>query len=71
MFLIQTLYPDGRWVDKGVVRLEYWVYQDTQRRCCTEGRSHRILTDHDHLIVAIITTESCSIDRRRLQTSLS
>jgi len=71
MFLIQTLYPDGRWVDKGVVRLEYWAYQDTRRRCCTEGRSHQICTDNDPHIVVIDTTGSCSIDRQCLQASLS
>ena len=31
MFLIQSLHPDGQWVDEGVVQLEYWAYQDAQR----------------------------------------
>ncbi len=71
MFLIQSLHPDGQWVDEGVVQLEYWAYQDAQRRCCTEGCSHRILTDHDHQIVAMVTTGSCPTNQQRLQASIS
>lgn len=71
MFLIQSLHPGGQWINEAVAKIEYWAYQDAQRRCCAEGRSHRILTDHDHQIVAMITTGSCPINRQRLQASIS
>jgi hypothetical protein len=65
MFMIQALLPDG-WMDQGTASLEYWAYQEAQIRCCSSGRSFRIISCEDQTILAIITTSSCRLDQRRL-----
>ena len=68
IFLIQALHPDG-WIDQGTSPLEYWAYQEAQMRCCSDGRTYRILTGDDRQIVALITTSGCRLDRQRLETA--
>jgi hypothetical protein len=70
MFLIQALHPDG-WKDQGTAQLEYWAYQEAQMRCCSDGRTYRILSREDQRIVAMITTSSCRLDRQHLEARLS
>ena len=70
MFVIQALHPDG-WADQGTAQLEYWAYQEAQMRCCSDGRTYRILSGEDQSIVALITTSSCRLDRQRLEAPLS
>jgi hypothetical protein len=70
MFLIQALHPDG-WIDQGTARLEYWASQEAQRRCCSDGRTYRILSGEDRSIVGMFTTSSCRMDRQRLEVPLS
>jgi hypothetical protein len=43
MFVIQALHPAG-WIDQGTAQLEYWAHQEAQMRCCSDGRTYRILT---------------------------
>jgi hypothetical protein len=69
MFLIQALHPDG-WTDQGTAQLEYWAYQEAQTRCCSDGRTYRILSGEDQSIVAMITTSGCRLDRQRLEAPL-
>jgi hypothetical protein len=68
MFLIQVLQSDG-WIDQGTAQLEYWAYQEAQMRCCSDGRTYRILTGDDRQIVALITTSGCRLDRQRLEAA--
>jgi len=70
MFVIQALHPDG-WIDRGTAQQEYWAYQEAQMRCCSDGRTYRILSATDHQILATITTSSCRMDRQRLEVPLS
>ena len=70
MFLIQALHPDG-WIDQGTAQLEYWAYQEAQMRCCSDGRTYRILTADERQIAAMITTSGCRIDQQRLKAALS
>ncbi len=65
MFLIQAHHPDG-WIDQGTAQLEYWAYQEAQMRCCSDGRTYRIVSGEDQQIAAIITTRGCRIDRQRV-----
>jgi len=66
MFVIQALHPEG-WIDQGAAQLEYWAYQEAQMRCCSNGRTHRILSGNDRLIVGVIATSSCRINRHHLE----
>jgi hypothetical protein len=40
-------------------------------RCCSDGRTYRILSGDDRQLVALITTSGCRIDRQRLKAALS
>jgi hypothetical protein len=64
MFVIQALHPDG-WLDQGTVQQEYWAYQEAQMRCCSDGRTYRILSGEDQSIVALISTSSCRTNHLR------
>ena len=70
MFLIQALHPDG-WMDRGTARQKSWACQEAQMRCCSDGRTYRILTIEDQQIVAMITSSNCSLDRQHVKASLS
>lgn len=70
MFVIQALHSAG-WVDQGTAQLEYWAQQEAQMRCCSDGRTYRILSGADRQLVALITTSGCRIDRQRQKTALS
>jgi len=70
MFAIQALHPAG-WVDQGTAQQEYWAQQEAQMRCCSDGRTYRILSGDDRQVVALITTSGCRIDRQRLKATLS
>jgi hypothetical protein len=70
MFVIQVLHADG-WIDQGTAQLEYWAHQEAQMRCCSDGRTYRILTAEDRQIVALITTSGCRIGQHRLKAALS
>ncbi|MCS5694071.1 hypothetical protein NZK33_19110 [Cyanobium sp. FGCU-6] len=70
MFVIQALHSAG-WVDQGTAQLEYWAQQEAQMRCCSDGRTYRILSGDDRQLVALITTSGCRIDRQRLKAALS
>lgn len=69
MFVIQALHPEG-WMDQGTAQLEYWACQEAQMRCCSDGRTYRILSGGDRQIAALITTSGCRIDRHRLKAAL-
>lgn len=70
MFVIQALHSAG-WVDQGTAQLEYWAQQEAQMRCCSDGRTYRILSGADRQLVALITTSGCRIDRQRQKAALS
>ncbi len=70
MFVIQALHPDG-WIDQGTAQLEYWAHQEAQTRCCSDGRTYRILSGEGQQLVAIITTSSCRIGRQRQEAPQS
>jgi hypothetical protein len=64
MFVIQALHPDG-WRDRGTVQQEYWAYREAQMRCCSDGRTYRIVSGEDQSIVAIVNATSCRPDQLR------
>jgi hypothetical protein len=70
MYVIQALHPQG-WIDQGTAQLEYWAYQEAQLRCCSDGRTYRIISAADQRIVAMLSTNSCRPDQRRVPAAIS
>lgn len=58
MFVIEALHPDG-WRRQGRTKVEYWAYQEAQTRCCSDGRTYRILDEDTQRIMAMVNTSSC------------
>lgn len=58
MYFIEALHPDG-WRRQGRSTLEYWAYQETRVRCCSDGRHYRIVDEATGAIAAFIDCSSC------------
>lgn len=64
MFVIEALHPNG-WRWQGRFSAEYWAYQEARTRCCSDGRTFRILDESNNQIVAFIDPSSCPPRKRQ------